>query len=163
MAGPGTSLVAISPFSSRLVVSASAGVPVIGGVPQKIHDNGEAYSVSRDGTWLAFAANWGKFGYREVWVMKPDGDQAHKLCETDENHAFYGAEWSPDGQRLAYVILHEASDKAESAIESRDLKGCGCAAHGKIDRECRQSRQASEQPRRHEGAMARARQRIILR
>jgi DNA-binding winged helix-turn-helix (wHTH) protein/Tol biopolymer transport system component len=98
-------------------------VPVIGGVPQKIHDNGEAYSVSRDGARVAFAANWGRVGYRELWVMKPDGDQAHKLCETDENHAFFGAEWSPDSQRLGYFIWHEASDKTEGAIESRDLKG----------------------------------------
>ena len=47
--------------------------------------------------------------------------------------------------------------------EGRDLKGGGRAAHRKIDRECRERRQASEQPRRDEGAMARARQRVISR
>jgi serine/threonine protein kinase/Tol biopolymer transport system component len=98
-------------------------VPVMGGAPRKIRDNAEAQSVSRDGSWVAFLANWGRWGYREIWVMRPDGNSAHKLWDTDESSAFVGAEWSPDGQRLGYVTLHEASDKGEMAIESRDLKG----------------------------------------
>jgi serine/threonine protein kinase/Tol biopolymer transport system component len=98
-------------------------VPARGGAPHMIRDNAEAQTVSRDGSWVAFLANWGRWGYREIWVMRPDGSGAHKLYDTDESSAFAGAEWSPDGQRLGYVILHEASDKGEMAIESRDLKG----------------------------------------
>jgi len=98
-------------------------VPAMGGAPYKIRDNGEAQTVSRDGSWVAFLSNWGRWGYREIWVMRPDGSGAHKLYDTDEKSAFGGAEWSPDGQRLGYVTLHEASDKGEMAIESRDLKG----------------------------------------
>ena len=45
--------------------------------------------------------------------------------------------------------------------ECRDLQRRGRAAHRKIDRECRESRQAAEQPRRHEGAMARPHQRVV--
>ena len=54
-------------------------------------------------------------------------------------------------------------DGSDQPGECRDLEGGGRAAHRQIDRECRESRQASEQPRRHECAMARARQRVISR
>ncbi len=47
--------------------------------------------------------------------------------------------------------------------EGRDLERGRRAAHRQIDRECRERHQASEQPRRHEGAMARARQRVVSR
>ncbi len=47
--------------------------------------------------------------------------------------------------------------------EGRDLERGRRAAHRQIDRKCRKRRQAAEQPRRHEGAMARARQRVIAR
>ena len=98
-------------------------VPVIGGAPRKIRDDADAQTVSRDGSWVAFMQSWGKWGYREIWAMRPDGEGAHKLYDTDENSAFVGAEWSPDGQRLGYFIQHEGSDKDAMAIESRDLKG----------------------------------------
>jgi serine/threonine protein kinase len=98
-------------------------VPAMGGPPHKIRDNADAQSVSRDGSWVAFLSNWGRFGFREIWLMRPDGDGAHKLYDTDESRAFFGAEWSPDGKRLAYYIWHEGSDEADSAIEIRDLGG----------------------------------------
>ena len=46
-------------------------------------------------------------------------------------------------------------DRRDQPGEGRDLERGGRAAHGKIDRECREGRQAAEQPRRHEGAMPR--------
>jgi hypothetical protein len=98
-------------------------VPVMGGAPNKIRDDAEAQSVSRDGSWVAFLTNWGRTGSREVWAMRPDGESAHKLYETDESRSFDGAEWSPDGQRLGYVISHETSNTGEMALGSRDLKG----------------------------------------
>ncbi len=64
----------------------------MGGATRKIRDNAEASSVSREGSWVAFLANWGRFGYREMWVMRPDGDGAHKLYDTDESSAFYGSD-----------------------------------------------------------------------
>ena len=54
-------------------------------------------------------------------------------------------------------------DGRDQPGECRDLERGRRAAHRQIDRECRESRQASEQPRRHEGAMARARQRVVAR
>ena len=54
-------------------------------------------------------------------------------------------------------------DGSDQPGERRDLERGRRAAHRQIDRECRERRQASEQPRRDEGAMARARQRVISR
>ena len=47
-------------------------------------------------------------------------------------------------------------DRSDQPGECRDLERGGRAAHRQIDRKCRERREASEQPRRHERAMARA-------
>jgi hypothetical protein len=65
-----------------------------------------AWTVSRDGSWVAFGANLGRLYYRELWLMGPDGGEARKLYEVDENSAIGGAEFSPEGQRLAYPKWH---------------------------------------------------------
>ena len=54
-------------------------------------------------------------------------------------------------------------DRRDQPGECRDLDGGGRAAHRDIDRERGERRQAAEQPRRDEGAMARARQHVIAR
>ncbi len=94
-----------------------------GAPPRKVRDGGYAWSVSRDGSWVAFNANPGRVFYHEMWVMRPDGTQARKLYEAGDNSGFQGAEWSPDGQRLSYAWHHQVADKIEESIESRDLKG----------------------------------------
>ncbi|HKV80235.1 MAG TPA: protein kinase [Candidatus Sulfotelmatobacter sp.] len=99
-------------------------VPVIGGPPRKLRDDGLAYTVSRDGSRVAFGANLGRLFYRELWLMRPDGGEARKLYEVDEDSAIGGAEWSPDGQRLAYPRWRQPiGEKFEWHFESRDLKG----------------------------------------
>jgi Tol biopolymer transport system component/DNA-binding winged helix-turn-helix (wHTH) protein len=97
-------------------------VPAVGGTPRKIRDDAFAWTVSRDGSWVAFGANMGKLYYHEIWLMRLDGGQARKLYEADKDSAFLGAEWSPDGQRLAYVKWRQLADNYELNIESRDLK-----------------------------------------
>src|SRR6185437_14495624 len=59
--------------------------------------------------------------------------------------------------------MRTQQDRRDKPGECRDLDRAGRAAHRKIDREGRESSQASEQPRRHECAMACARQRVITR
>jgi eukaryotic-like serine/threonine-protein kinase len=99
-------------------------IPALGGAPRKLRDDAIAWTVSRAGSWVAFGQNLGRLYYREAWVMRPDGEEARKLYEVDENSAIGGAEWSPDGQRLAYVKWHQPiGEKFEWRIESRDLKG----------------------------------------
>jgi serine/threonine protein kinase/Tol biopolymer transport system component len=119
-AGGGTSFIANArPHGERPSIWT---VPVMGGPPRKLRDDAAAWTVSRDGSWVVFGTSLGKLFYREMWMMRPDGGQARKLFEADENSAFGGAEWSPDGQRVAYPKWHKA-DKFEWHIESRDLNG----------------------------------------
>jgi serine/threonine protein kinase/Tol biopolymer transport system component len=99
-------------------------VPMVGGFPRKLRDNAHAFSVSRDGARVVFQAKWyDKVGYREMWVMGPDGGQARKIYEGDDNSGFQGAEWSPDGQRLSFEITQRVGDKDEFGMVTRDLIG----------------------------------------
>jgi eukaryotic-like serine/threonine-protein kinase len=98
-------------------------IPAMGGAPHKLRDDAFAGSVSRDGSWVAFATKPGRVDYSEMWLMRPDGQQARKLWEADENTGFEGTEWSPDGRRLSYALTHHVAGGIERAIESRDLTG----------------------------------------
>jgi eukaryotic-like serine/threonine-protein kinase len=98
-------------------------IPVIGGAPHKIRDDAYAGAISRDGSWVAFIANPGEIGYREMWMMRPDGTDAHKLFEGDANSGFQGAEWSPDSQRLSFEWGQRTGGKIDWNMVSRDLKG----------------------------------------
>ena len=98
-------------------------VPMVGGPPRKLLDDAYAWAVSRDGSSVAFTADPGRAGYGEMWTMRPDGDQVAKLYQGDENNGFFGADWSPDGQRLSYTGIHRKANRSEVSIESRDLKG----------------------------------------
>jgi DNA-binding winged helix-turn-helix (wHTH) protein/Tol biopolymer transport system component len=98
-------------------------VPLYGGHPYKIRDNAFAFTLSRDGAWVAFVPppNQSGFGHRQLWIMRPDGSDAHIAFTADENAAFIGAEWSPDGSRLAYVLFRRKPDSVN--IEARSLGG----------------------------------------
>ena len=94
-------------------------VSVLARPPHKLRDNAIGYSVSRDGAFIAFGTNKGKFGGREIWLMGPNGEQAHKLYETDTESAICCVNWSADGGRVLYVRTDQTGD----TLLSRDLKG----------------------------------------
>lgn len=94
-------------------------VPVQDGAPRKLRDHAMAWSVSPDGSLISFATNKGRLGERETWLMRPDGEQARKVFDTDEKSAIAGALWSPDGRRFIYVRNDESGD----TFLSRDLEG----------------------------------------
>jgi serine/threonine protein kinase len=94
-------------------------VSVLGGPPHKIRDEATAYSVSPDGSAISFGANKGRRGDREIWLMGPDGGDARKLYETDENGAICCLHWFPHGQRVWYGTV----DKVPGGIVTRDLGG----------------------------------------
>jgi DNA-binding winged helix-turn-helix (wHTH) protein/Tol biopolymer transport system component len=98
-------------------------IPAMAGAPRKLRDDAYAWAVSRDGSWVAFTANPTAVFYREMWRMRPDGEQATKLYEGDDQSSFFGADWSPDGRRLSYFGGHLTAGKLETSIESRSLKG----------------------------------------
>jgi len=98
-------------------------VPAMGGMPRKLRDDAYGWAVSRDGSWLAFTSNPGRDVYREMWRMSLDGEQATRLYQGDDNNGFFGADWSPHGQRLSLIATHRSANDVKMSVESRDLKG----------------------------------------
>jgi serine/threonine protein kinase len=94
-------------------------VSLLGGPPHKLREEAYADAISRDGSTITFETNAGRFGDREIWLMNSNGEQAHKLYESDENSAIGGVNWSPDERRL----LFEKADESGVNLVTRDLKG----------------------------------------
>jgi serine/threonine protein kinase/Tol biopolymer transport system component len=98
-------------------------VSVMGGPPRKLRDDADPWSVSPDGTLIAFGTGLGFSRWREIWLMGPQGEEPRRLVSGSEDDNFFWAAWSPDGQRIAYDRYHRTPDTLECSIESRDLKG----------------------------------------
>jgi serine/threonine protein kinase len=96
-------------------------VSVLGGPPQKLRDEAVARSVSPDGSLISFETNPGRLGDREIWVMRPDGEQARKVFDVDANGAIGGLTWSPDGKRVIYGRQEGSFDNL--VFVSGDLTG----------------------------------------
>jgi Tol biopolymer transport system component len=80
-----------------------------------------AWSISPDGSAIAFTTRPGAIGDRDVWLMRPDGTNPRKLFEVDENSGLERLEWSPDGRRLIYDRRLRAPDRFDVIVEGRDL------------------------------------------
>jgi len=105
-------------------------VSVLGGPPQKLRDGAYPYSISPDGSLVSFGANKGRLGDREIWVMGPDGGQARRAFDIDENGSIGGLQWSPDGQRVIYSksvpkngLTGASFDELSQNFVGGDLKG----------------------------------------
>ena len=57
-------------------------------------------SVSPDGEWIAFDADFGRPGYKAIGIIRTDGSDLRQL--TDGKYRDRYPEWSPDGQRLTF-------------------------------------------------------------
>ena len=97
-------------------------VSIAGWPPYKIRDEASGEGFSPDGSLLSFETNVGKYGDREIWVMRPDGQEARKVFEVDENSTIGGLTWSPDRKRVIYV-RQDGPDTANSYFVSGDLNG----------------------------------------
>jgi serine/threonine protein kinase/WD40 repeat protein len=98
-------------------------ISVMGGPPRKLRDDADVWSVSPDGTLIAFGTGSGVVRFREIWLMDPQGEEPRRLVAGSEDDGFFWAAWSPDGRRVAYQRFHRTPDKLECSIETRDLKG----------------------------------------
>src|SRR5262249_19573463 len=94
-------------------------VSVLGGPPRKLRDEAVAHSVSPDGSRIAFGTNKGPFGEREIWTMRPTGQDAHTIYRTDENCGFDWLWWLPGTDRVAYMRF----DRGGASIITRDVRG----------------------------------------
>jgi len=96
---------------------------MLGGAPAKLRDDAAGQAVSPDGSLIAFTTKATRIGDREIWLMTPDGVDAHKLVTVDEHSGIGRVVWSPDGQRIAYQRFYWEADKFRVSVESCDLKG----------------------------------------
>jgi serine/threonine protein kinase len=102
-----------SPTTSIWIVS------VLGEAPRKLRDNSFVWSVSPDGSSISFGTSKGRLGDRELWLMGPSGEQAHKLYEVGEKNAICCLYFFANGQRVSYISTDESGD----TLVARDLKG----------------------------------------
>ena len=92
---------------------------LIGGSRRELR-KGQAWSISPDGTLIAFGVKFTRTGYKEMWLMKADGEEPQRLAEFGANAGIDGVVWSPDGKRLAYVKAQEGTEKDTIDIETRE-------------------------------------------
>lgn len=74
-------------------------ISVFGGSPREVVQNGEAGSVSPDGSYIAFHR---LDSTQQEWVLRSDGTDAVMVAE-DKNSYLLQPKWSPDGNRIAYI------------------------------------------------------------
>lgn len=56
---------------------------------------------SPDGDWLLFAGSPDRFGARDLYLVRPDGNDLTRLTETQYDELT--PSWSPDGRRIAFA------------------------------------------------------------
>jgi serine/threonine protein kinase len=96
---------------------------VLGGPPHKLRDEAEADDVSPDGSLIAFETNAGRFGNREIWLMRSDGEQARKVFGADEKTVIGGLQWLVGGQRVVYFKAADSSESPNIVFVTGDLNG----------------------------------------
>lgn len=94
-------------------------VSIMGQSVRELRAEAWGWSVSPDGTRIAFSPATAD-GYRpEIWMMDDRGENPQKVLGLPDGEFLWSVRWSPDGQRLAYI---RAKAPRES-LESCDLKG----------------------------------------
>src|SRR5205085_6873363 len=91
------------------IISSIWAVSVPGGVPTKLRGHAFAWSVSPDGSLVSFGAGKTKVGVREIWFMGPNGENARKVQETDENTAIGNYGWL-DRKHYGYFFIDASGD-----------------------------------------------------
>jgi len=95
-------------------------ISILGGVPREIHEGGLGWSVSPNGSLIAFTST---FFASDIWLMGINGEDPRKAVTGDEGESFGWVVWSPDSRRIAYERFLPGPTGVRCDIESRDLKG----------------------------------------
>jgi Tol biopolymer transport system component len=85
----------------------------VGGTLRKVRDDAGGAVPSPDGSRIAFIS------HGKIWLMGTKGEDANELFAPGKGYSFERVQWSPDGQRLAYMKSHLGYD--EVLIGSRAL------------------------------------------
>jgi Tol biopolymer transport system component len=94
-------------------------ISMLGGVPREIREGALAWSVSPNGSLIAFTPRFSS----DIWLMGVNGEDPRKIVAADEGGYLTGVVWSADSRRIAYERLRIVPEGWQCDIESRDLKG----------------------------------------
>jgi serine/threonine protein kinase len=86
----------------------------LGGAPHKLRDKSVAWSVSPDGSVISFQPD-----DREIWLMGPSGEQAHKLYDAGNKKAICCFSFLRNEGRVSYITTDQSGDTGVA----RDLHG----------------------------------------
>ncbi len=114
----GTSLL-VSGANTRTKQFALWTVSVAGGPPQKFREDAAGATVSRDGSNIAFANTF----ETQIWIIGVRGGAARHVLSAGEGDFLKEIEFSPDGRRLFYNLVHMGPDRYAIHTESVDLSG----------------------------------------
>jgi Tol biopolymer transport system component len=92
---------------------------VLGEAPRAIREGAMAWSVSPDGSLIAFSST--AFN-SDIWQMGTNGEDPRKIVTAAPGEYFVGVVWSPDSRRIAYGRRRLEPAGTTCDIASRDLK-----------------------------------------
>lgn len=116
----GTQLLAHSETNGRKDLWTTS---VVGQSSRKLRDGASGWSVSPDGTQIAFSPAQPFRNFREIWIMSSAGEGAHKVFAARPDESLSSVNWSPDGERLAYIRLQVTPLTICQSIETCDRHG----------------------------------------
>jgi Tol biopolymer transport system component len=99
-------------------------MPIVGGNPRQLADDGWSGSVSPDGSQIVFlkTAAYGETG-SEIWLMRADGSEQRKVVSApDGGVVFSTPSWSPDGHWIAYDKFRFGNFSNEGWVEIFNLE-----------------------------------------
>jgi Tol biopolymer transport system component len=94
-------------------------ISMLGGTPREIREGAQPWSVSPDGSLIAFTST---IFNSDIWLMGANGEDPRKIVTADEGESLNSVVWSPDSRRIAYERFRDVP-KLRCSIESRDLRG----------------------------------------
>jgi Tol biopolymer transport system component len=115
----GTTLAAVGPGESGETTGIWA-VSILGGAPRRLRDDAGRASVSPDGAHIAFISGRAQ---SEIWVMGANGENPKKLLQGAPGNRLLQLQWSPNGERIAYLKSHSGNERSETSVETLPLTG----------------------------------------
>ena len=76
---------------------------IMGQSQRELRADTAGWSVSPEGTRIAFSPVMGGRNQPELWIMDESGEHPQKILGLTAGEFLWSARWSPDGQRLAYI------------------------------------------------------------
>jgi serine/threonine protein kinase/Tol biopolymer transport system component len=103
-------------------------IPILGTPQELVEENwqgmGSTPSISPDGSKLVFSKPDAS-GNLEIWIMSFLGESRRRIRTVAIQSEIPGVMFSPEGNRIAFMLRHQEGDTMHVSIESCDLNGAG--------------------------------------